>query len=154
MWFFGDVDIPNHYNKTDINSILANSNLSDLSNYYNKAEIDAIVSNINVSNNHYTKAEIYDIGNELSALVLNTWTKTEVDILLYTNYPSLSFIAENLYAKAELDSTLSAYTTSTQLHTVFLIAKLNWALYWIPIQQQLNYIMIIFIAKVILTRHF
>ena len=31
--FFGDVDIPNHYNKTEISSILTSSNPSDLSNY-------------------------------------------------------------------------------------------------------------------------
>ena len=114
---FGDVDISNHYNKTEINSILANSNFSDLSNYYNKTQIDAIVSNINFSNGHYTKAEIDDIDNELPALIVNTYTKTEVDNLLYTNYPSLSCIADNFYAKTETDSTLSAYTTSTELHT-------------------------------------
>ena len=34
--FFGDCDITNHYNKTEIDAILANSNFSDLSNYYNK----------------------------------------------------------------------------------------------------------------------
>ena len=34
--FFGDCDIPNHYNKIEINSILANSNVSGLSNYYYK----------------------------------------------------------------------------------------------------------------------
>ena len=59
---FGDVDIPDVYDKTEINAILANSTFSDLGNYYNKTEIDAIVSNINVRNNHYTKAEIDDIG--------------------------------------------------------------------------------------------
>ena len=50
--------------------------------------------------------------------MLNTYTKNEVETLLYINYPSLSFIADNFYAKTEFDSTLSAYTTSTQLHTV------------------------------------
>ena len=85
----GNVGIPNHYNKTEINSILANSNFSDLSNYYNKTEIDAIVPNIKFSNNHYTKAEIEDIDNELPTSILNTHTKTEVDNLFYTNYPSL-----------------------------------------------------------------
>ena len=71
--YVGDVDIPNYYDKTDIHSILANSNFSDLSNYYNKHEIDATVSNINCSNNHYTKAEIDDIDNGLPTLVSNTY---------------------------------------------------------------------------------
>ena len=52
--FFGDVDIPNHYNKT---------------------EIDAIVANSNFSNNYYTKTEVDDIDNELSTKILNTYTK-------------------------------------------------------------------------------
>ena len=101
-----NVDIPNFYDKTKINSILANSTFSDLSNYYNNTETGAIVSNINLSNNHYAKTETDDIDNELSTSILNTYTKTEVDNLLYTNYPSLSFIADNLYAKSETDSTL------------------------------------------------
>ena len=82
---FGDADIPFVYYKSEIISILANSNFSDPSNYYNKTEIDAIVSNINFSNDRYTKAETDDIDNELSTLMLNTYTKTEIDDLVYTN---------------------------------------------------------------------
>ena len=52
---FRDVDIPNSYDKIEINAIVANSNFSDLSNYYNETEMDATVSNINFSNNRYTK---------------------------------------------------------------------------------------------------
>ena len=58
--------IPNHYDKTGIDSILANSNLSDLSSYYNKAEVNAIVSNINFSNDHYTTEEV---DNEISTML-------------------------------------------------------------------------------------
>ena len=57
--FFGDLDIPNFYNKTEINSMLAGGS-TDLSNYYNKTEVDAIVANINFSNNHYAKTEVDD----------------------------------------------------------------------------------------------
>ena len=103
--------------KTETISILANSNFSGLSNYYNKNETGATVSKVNFNNNHYTKAEIDDIGNGLPTLILNPYTKTEADNLLYTTYPSLSCIADNFYAKTEIDSTLNAYTTSTQLHT-------------------------------------
>ena len=69
--FFGDVDIQNHYNKTEVDSLLANINLSD---YCNRTEMDLIVSNIDLSN-YYTKTEIDDIDNELSTLILNTYTK-------------------------------------------------------------------------------
>ena len=38
-------------------------------------------SNIYLSS-YYTKSEIYDIDNESSTLILNNYTKTEVDTLL------------------------------------------------------------------------
>ena len=44
--FFGDCDTPNHYNKTEINSMLAKSNFSVHSDCYNLIEIDSTVSNI------------------------------------------------------------------------------------------------------------
>ena len=69
--------------------------------------------------NYYTKSEVDDIGNELSILILSTDTKTEVDNFLYTSYPSLSFIVDNLYSKTEIDLTLNDYTTPAQLHTDF-----------------------------------
>ena len=50
---------------------------------------------------------------------MNTYTKTDVDTLLYTNYTSLSFIVDTCYSKTEIDPTLSGYTTSVQLHTGF-----------------------------------
>ena len=71
-------------------------------------------SNIYLSS-YYTKIEIGDIGNELSALILNAYTKTEVDTLLYANYPSLSFTVDNFYSKTEIVSTLSDYITPTQI---------------------------------------
>ena len=67
--FFGDCDIPNHYNKTEINSMMAGS--TNLSNYYNKAEINTIVSNIDFRN-YDTKTEIDDIDNALPTITLNT----------------------------------------------------------------------------------
>ena len=50
---------------------------------------------------------------------MNTYTKTEVDTLLYTNFTSLPSIVDNFDSKTEIDSTLSDYTTSAQLHTDF-----------------------------------
>ena len=76
-----------YYNITDIQA-----------NYYDKVAIDSLFSNIDLSN-YYSKFEIGDIGNELSTLIVNTYTKTEIDTLLYTNYPSLTFTADNFYSK-------------------------------------------------------
>ena len=98
--FHGDCQIPKMYNKTAVDILIADiykytfiktgidtliSNL-DLSNYYIKAEIGTLFSNIDLSN-YYTKSEVDDIANDLSTLILNTYTKTEVDTFLYANYP-------------------------------------------------------------------
>ena len=119
--FFGDIDIPNRYNKTELDSLLANINLSD---YYNQTEMDLIVSNIDLSN-YYTKSEIDDINNELSNLILNTYTKTEADTLLFNsssqpfsaislinlelglNYKTATQLAETCYNKAEVDKLIT-----------------------------------------------
>ena len=133
--FFGDLDIPNFYNKIEINSLLAGGS-TDLGNYYNKTEVDAIVANINISNNRYTKTEADDIDNELSALILNTYTKTEIDTSLsdcstishlqgnymtsrlitqatMNNYASVTFIIDNFYTKAETDNLLADKLSNT-----------------------------------------
>ena len=102
------------YNKTYVYILIAGV----YNVIYIKTDIDTLFSNIDLSN-YYTKSDVDDIDNELSSLTLNTYTNTEVDNLLYANYPSLSSISNNFYAKAEIDSTLSAYTNSTQLHTDF-----------------------------------
>ena len=47
--FFGDLDIPNFYNKSKINSMLAGGGSTDLSNYYTKPQVEALISNINLS---------------------------------------------------------------------------------------------------------
>ena len=59
---------------------------------------------------------IDDLDNGLSNLIVNTYTKTEVDTTLYNNDASIAFIADNFYEENEIDSTLSAHTNSTQLH--------------------------------------
>ena len=56
--------------------------------------MDFIVSYID-SNNYYTKTEIHDLGNELSTLILNTYTKTEIDTQL-TDYMTTLSITETL----------------------------------------------------------
>ena len=114
--FFGDLDIPNHYNKTESDSLLSNVSLSD---YYNETEMDLIVSNIDLSN-YYTKTETGDLDNELSTLILNTYTKTKAGTLLFNsssqafsamspinlelelNYKAAIQLAETYYNKAEV----------------------------------------------------
>jgi hypothetical protein len=95
--FFGDLDIPNHYNKSSIDTLFSNI---DFSNYYTKTEVDAI-------------------DDELSELILNTYTKTEVDTQLsdYTTlshlqttlnyYATISGIDLNFYDKTYLDNQFS-----------------------------------------------
>ena len=110
--FHGECQIPNMYNKTAVDTLIADSyngtytkteidtfisNIG-LINYYIKTEIDTLFSNIDLSN-YYTKSEVDDIGNELPTSMLNTYTKTEVDTRLYTTYPSLSFTGDNFYSK-------------------------------------------------------
>ena len=56
--------------------------------FYDKVATDSLFSNIDLSN-YYSKIEAGDIDNELSTLILHTYTKTETDTPLYTNYPSL-----------------------------------------------------------------
>ena len=120
---------------------------TDLSNYYNKIEVDAIVANIIF---YYAivakiiitlKTEVGDIDNGLSALILNTYTKTESDTslsdystitclqdnymtsllitqALMNNYASIAFINTNHYSKTEIDSTLSdSYYTKSEIDT-------------------------------------
>ena len=124
-----------------MNSMLAGGS-TDLSKYCNKTEVDAVVANINFSNNHYTKAEVADIDNELSALILNTYTETEIDTslsdystvtylqdgcmtsllitqALMNNCASIAFINTNRhYLKTEIDSSLSdSYFTKSEIDT-------------------------------------
>ena len=104
-------------------------------------EVDAIAANINFSDNHYTKTEADDIDNELPALILNTYTKTEIDTslsdhsritylqdnymtsllitqTLMNNYASVTFIIDNFYSKTEIDSSLSdPYYTKAEIDT-------------------------------------
>ena len=64
--FFGDFDIPNFYNKTEIDAI--GDELSALIlNTYTKPEVEALISNINLTN-YYTKTEIDTTLSDFSAI--------------------------------------------------------------------------------------
>ena len=62
-------------------------------NYYDKVATDSLFSNIDLSN-YYSKTELDDIDNELSALILNTYTKTEIDSQL-TYYTAITYLQGN-----------------------------------------------------------
>ena len=90
----GDCEIPNIYNKTSVDMSVA-----DIHNgVHINTEHDTLFSNIDLSN-YFTKSEVDDIENELSTLILNTYSKTDVCNLLYTSYPSLSLVVNNLNTK-------------------------------------------------------
>ena len=94
-------------------------------------------SNIDLSN-YYTKSEVDDIDNELSTIVLNTYTKTKNDSQLkdYTTithlqgnymtalsitetlmnyYATIAFIVDNVYDKSYLDTQFSLKADVPQL---------------------------------------
>ena len=87
--FHGDCQIPNIHNKTHVGILIA-----DIYNdAYIKTEIDSLFSNLDLSN-YYTKSEVDDIDNELFTLILNTYTKTEIDTQL-TDYATISYLQSN-----------------------------------------------------------
>ena len=64
--FFGELDIPNHYNKTEIDAI--GDELSALNSHtYTKTEVEALISNINLTD-YYTKADIDTTLSEYSTI--------------------------------------------------------------------------------------
>ena len=113
---FGELDIPNHYNKTEVGAI--GDELSALIlNTYTKTKVEALISNINVTD-YYTKTEI---GSQLtyystiSYLQGNYMTALTITETLMNKYATITFIVGNFYSKTEIDSTLSDYITSTQI---------------------------------------
>ena len=56
--------------------------------YYDKVATGSLFSNIDLSS-YFSKIEVDDIGNELSTLTLNAYTKTEIDTQL-TDYTSVT----------------------------------------------------------------
>ena len=71
--FFGDVILPGYYTSSGVDTLF--------NQYYTRAESDALFANIDLSN-YYNKAEIDAIDDEVTSLILNTYTKTGVDNLL------------------------------------------------------------------------
>ena len=71
--FYGDCSIPTCHNNSLIGTLVSNI----YNDIYIETGIDTLCSNIDLSN-YYTKAEIDDLDNELSTLLLNTCNKSEI----------------------------------------------------------------------------
>ena len=115
MSFFCDLDIPNFYNKTEIDVI--DDELSALIlNTYTKTWVEALTSNINLTD-YYTKTETDTTLSDYSTITYlqgNYMTTLAITETLMNNYTTITFIDDNFYSKTEIDSTLSGYITSTQ----------------------------------------
>ena len=115
-------------------------------NYYDKAATDALFSNIDLSS-YFFKIEVDDIDHGLSTLLLNTYTKTEVDTqftdyttiahvqdnymttlsateTLMNNYASISLLGGNFYDKTYLDNQFSLKSRCIRIN----IACCHWLL--------------------------
>ena len=101
--FFGNLDIPNFYNKTEVDAI--DDELSALIlNTYTKPEVEALISNINLTD-YYTKTEIdTSLGDysTISYLQDNYMTSLLITQTLMNNYASITFIIDNFYSKTDV----------------------------------------------------
>ena len=100
--FFGDLDIPNFYNKSEIDAI--GDELSALiSNTYIKTEAEALISNTNLVD-FYTKAEVdsqltdYTTVTYLQGNYMTTLAITET---LMNNYATVTLLVDNFYSKTD-----------------------------------------------------
>ena len=108
--FYGDCSIPNCYSKPSIDILISNI----YNDIYIKTEIETLLSNIDLIN-YYTKTEIDDLDNELSALIFNTYNKREIDTFL-TYYYNIEYLNTqfdlkanglNTYTKSEVDNIIN-----------------------------------------------
>ena len=114
--FFGELDIPNHYNKTEIDAT-GDELLALLLNTYIKTEAEALISNATLAG-YYTKAEVDTQLTDYTTITYlqgNYMTTLAITGTLMNNHATITFIADNLYSKTETDSTLSDYITSVQI---------------------------------------
>ena len=74
---------------------------------YIKTKINNLIADINLSD-YYNKTEIYDTDNELPTLILNTYSKHEIDTF-FTDYYNTEYLNTQLGLKA---NGLNTYTKS------------------------------------------
>ena len=91
--YTNSIDLHNDfYSKAKLSIILDTCyNITEIqANYYDKVATDSLFSNTGLSN-YYSKIEVGDLDNELSTLIFNTYTKTEIDTQL-TDYASITYL--------------------------------------------------------------
>ena len=134
------IDLHNDvYSKTKMSIILDTYyNIAEIqANYYDKVATDSLLSNIDLSS-YYSKIEVDYKDNELSTLILNTYTTTETasQLTYYTtivylqgnymttlsitetilnNYASITLLDDNFYDNAYLDNQFSLKADVSQL---------------------------------------
>ena len=78
MYIFGDAILPGYYKSATVDYYL----IDIYNNYSTKTDSDALFANSALSSIYtkdevYNKTEVDNIDNELSTLILNTYTKTK-----------------------------------------------------------------------------
>lgn len=99
--FYGDIIAPNIYDYITIDSMFNNMS----SNMYDKTYIDNLISN------YYDKTYIDNLDDELNTILINTYTKQEID----DNYYDSTYINTQLDTKANVEVTY----TKTEVDNLF-----------------------------------
>ena len=99
----------NYYNKTEVNSRLANK--ADATSVYTKTEVNTALQGKADANTTYTKTEV-DTALQSKANANSVYTKTEVDTAL-----SSKANANSVYTKTEADNLLSAKANASDVYT-------------------------------------
>ena len=92
---------------------------------FSRTEIVSLIANSHISNN-YNQTEIYDIGNDLSTLISNTYNKhkTNTSFTYYYNIGHLNtqFGSKanslNTYTKSEVDNITTLLGISSMLNII------------------------------------
>jgi hypothetical protein len=99
--FYGDIIAPNIYDYITIDSMFNNMS----SDIYDKTYIDNLISN------YYDKTYIDNLDDELNTILINTYTKQEID----DNYYDSTYINTQLDTKANVEVTY----TKTEVDNLF-----------------------------------
>ena len=101
------ITLDTYYNITEIQA-----------NCYDKVATGSLCSNIDLSN-YYSKIEVDDIDNELSTLILNTYTETKNDTQL-AGYTSITYLQGNYTTTLSIPGTLmNNYASLTLICDIF-----------------------------------
>uniref|UniRef100_UPI004049C80D tail fiber domain-containing protein n=1 Tax=Flavobacterium sp. TaxID=239 RepID=UPI004049C80D len=110
--FFGDLDIPNFYNKTEVDTLFSNI---DCSNYYTKTEIDTQLTD-------YATMTLIDVFYDKPYLDNQFSLKADVSTTITTDYLTTNYtdtvaLTSGCYNKTETDTILLSYSTGSYVDT-------------------------------------